>query len=221
MVSLKCLLTALAALTPLATAQIGGVCPDTISSQSNPLSNRKNYITGTTNGTTIVLPIALSAARSIIPANYKILQKQYKQWLPDLGANQYPLILQMDLFHDIYNKGVKAGAQGDFLRAALTFPFVDRLGDGYSAFAYQRDAIISTSNADAQANYGLNGINVEPGFFSACNGYEYDNGTESLPPAQRRIDQAAWTNVNPDISNPDLAYRMTPTGGESPYSNDL
>lgn len=160
-------------------------------------------------------------ARSLIPAQYGILKKQYKQWLPNLGANQYPLIMQMDLFHDISNKGKKAGPSGDFLRAALTFPFVDRLNDGYSAFAYQHDAIISTSNSAAQTNYGLNGINVEPGFFSACNGYEYDNGTESLPPAQRRIDQAAWTNTNPDLGNPDLAYRMTTTGGETPYSNNL
>lgn len=219
MVSIKSLLVSL--LPVAALAQINGVCNDKLASQSNPLSNRKNYITGTTNGTTIVLPIALSAARNLIPAQYPILKKQIKQWLPDLGANQYPMILQMDLFHDIYTKGKKEGTKGDFLRAALTFPFVDRLNDGHSAFAYQRDAIISTSNSAAQSNYGLNGINIEPGFFSACNGYEYDNGTESLPPAQRRIDQAAWTNVNTDFSNPDLAYRMTPTGGDSPYSNDL
>ena len=221
MVSLNSLLLPLTLLTTATLAQIGGTCPDTITSAANPLANRKNYITGTTNGTTIVLPIALSAARSIIPADYKILKDQYKAWLPSLGANQYPMILQMDLFHDIANKGVKAGAGGDFLRAALTFPFVDRLGDGYSAFAFQRDAIISTGNADAQKKYGLSGINIDPGFFSACNGYEFDNGTEALPPAQRRIDQAAWRNDNPDISNPDLAYRMTPTGGQSPYSNEL
>lgn len=221
MVSFHSFVAAIATLAPLAAAQINGVCNDPIASQSNPLSNRKNFITGTTNGTTIVLPIAYSAARNIIPAQYPILKKQYKQWLPTLKDNQYPMILQIDLFHDISQFGVKFGANGDFLRAALTFPFVDRLNDGYSAFAYQHDAIISTSNPEAQNNYGLNGINVEPGFFSACNGYEFDNGTESLPPAQRRIDQAAWTNENPDFSNPDLAYRMTPTGGDSPYSNNL
>lgn len=116
MPSLKALLaTTAAALLPLTTAQINGVCPDTISSQPNPLKNRPNFITGTANGTTIVLPIGYKAARSIIPAEYEILQSQYKQWLPDLAANQYPMILQMDLFHDIYDHGKKVGASGDFL----------------------------------------------------------------------------------------------------------
>ena len=125
----------------------------------------------------------------------------------------------MDLFHDIYNKGKAAGTNGDFLRAAITFPFVDRLNDGYSAFAYESVAIISTSNTAAQTSYGKNGITIAPGYFSACNGYEYDNNTLSKPPAKRGIDQAAWTNVNTDFSNPDLAYRLSPA--TSPYSNNL
>ena len=209
----------LALLAPLAAAQIGGECHDPIQSLPNPLTTRKNFITGTINGSVIVLPIPYTTARSLVPAQYPILRKQIRAWLPSLPANQYPLIMNIDLFHDIYNKGVSAGTGGDFLRAALTFPFIDRLADGYSAFAYESSAIISTNNTAAQTSYGLPGITIAPGFFSACNGYEYDNGTASLPPNQRRVDQAAWTNVNPDFSNPDLAYRMTPT--TSPYSNNL
>ena len=78
-------------LAPLAAAQIGGVCNDPIQSQSNPLATRINFVTGTTNGSTIVLPIDYTVARSLIPSQYPILQNQYKQWLPSLPANQYPV----------------------------------------------------------------------------------------------------------------------------------
>ena len=215
--SFKALLLLLA---PLASAQIGGQCSDTVTTEPNPLAGRKNFITGTINGTVALLPIPLSVARSLIPSEYNILTNAYKAWLPSLPRNQYPALLQMDLFHDIYNKGKAQGTAGDFLRAAITFPFVDRLGDGYSSFAYESTAIISTSNTAAQQAYGKPGITIAPGFFSACNGYEYDNNTITLPIEQRGIDQAAWTNVNTDFANPDLAYRLSPVAS-SPYSNDL
>ena len=211
----------LALIAPLASAQIQGQCHDLpIVAQPNPIAGRKNFITGTINETVIVLPIPMTTARSLIPSQYKILTKQISAWAPGL-AGQFPMILELGLFHDIYNKGVSAGTGGDFLRGNLKFPFVDRLGDGYSAFSYVGDAIISTSNTGAQTSYGLNGITIDPGFFAACNGYEYDvNATQTAPPAQKQVDQAAWTNVNPDFSNPDLAHRMLPTAG-SPYSNNL
>lgn len=42
MVSFKSVVLSLAALATTTVAQINGVCPDTISSQANPLANRKN-----------------------------------------------------------------------------------------------------------------------------------------------------------------------------------
>ena len=91
MLSVKSLVTGLLALAPLAAAQIQGVCNDPLQTESNPLSNRKNFITGTTNGSTIVLPISYTVARSLVPSQYPILKSQYKKWLPSLPADQYPV----------------------------------------------------------------------------------------------------------------------------------
>ena len=75
-------------------AQIGGQCAPQ-ESQPNPIGRRQKYATtkttGTVNGTAVILPIALTLARSIIPAQYKILKNQYKAWLPSLAADQYPV----------------------------------------------------------------------------------------------------------------------------------
>jgi hypothetical protein len=210
----------------LASAQIGGVCPGPVVSSPNPIATNKQYYkypsTGTVNGTYAILPINMTLARSMIPSKYPILQNQISAWLPDLGEDQYPLLLQMDLFYDIYKRGVSQGTGADYLRAAVSFPFVDRLNDGYTAFMYNNKIIISNTNTAAQAQYKKYGSQVFSGYFANCNAYEYENNTANLalPPAQRGIDQAAWQDTNTNLGNPDIAYRFVPAT-DSPYSFDL
>jgi len=216
-------LLAAAPLLELASAQINGVCPGPVVSSPNPIGTKQKYnryaSTGTVNGTYAIMPIPLTQARSMIPSQYPILQDQYQQLFPTLGADQYPLLLQMDLFYDIYKKGVSAGSGANYQRAAVSFPFVDRLNDGQTAMTYNKKIIISNTNTAAQTQYQRYGGLVASGFFANCNAYEFDNNTESLPPAERRIDQAAWADTNTNLANPSIAYRLTPTDN-STYSLD-
>jgi hypothetical protein len=107
-------------------------------------------------------------------------------------------------------------------RASISFPFVDRLNDGYTAMTFNKEIIISSAATGAQAKFQRYGSVVAPGYFASCNAYEYENGTANLalPPKQRGIDQAAWANTNTDLSNPDIAYRLVPTSG-TPYPQAL
>ena len=99
---LQSLVATLPVLAPLVSAQIGGpgTC-EPIVSESNPLASQ--YVkqsTGTLNGTVIILPITLQAARAIIPKQYKILKNQIAAWLPDLPAGQYPVRVPLIQHYD-------------------------------------------------------------------------------------------------------------------------
>ena len=75
-----------AVVAPLAAAQ---TC--VTESLPNPIANESHPITGTVNGTVAIVPISYDLARSIIPAQYPILKKQYQQWLPWLPEDHYPV----------------------------------------------------------------------------------------------------------------------------------
>ena len=79
---------------------LGSTC--VTESQPNPIAQQyPNNVTGTVNGTVIVLPIPYSIARSAVPAQYPILTKQYQKWLPWLGQDMYPVVLNTIYDHDI------------------------------------------------------------------------------------------------------------------------
>jgi hypothetical protein len=68
----------------------------TIISESapNPIGGLyPNNVTGTLNGTIIVVPIPYTLARSLIPAEFNILCKAYQELLPELPKDQYPVSL--------------------------------------------------------------------------------------------------------------------------------
>ncbi|KAF1359266.1 hypothetical protein EJ07DRAFT_121061, partial [Lizonia empirigonia] len=73
-----------------------------------------------------ILPIPLSLARALIPAQYGIPTHAWAPLLPQLPANTYPLLLQA-----LHDHAVQAHAHAipDFSRTGLEFPFVDLLGD--------------------------------------------------------------------------------------------
>ncbi|EHL03329.1 hypothetical protein M7I_0546 [Glarea lozoyensis 74030] len=78
-------------------------------------------ITGTLNGTIVVVPIPYTLARSLIPEKFGILKEAYQSILPALPKDQYPTV-------------------------HVSYPFVDLLGDGYSSFSFQEYLIISADN---------------------------------------------------------------------------
>ena len=83
--------------TPLSTSLSPPVCTSPSTSQPNPIAN--NYTgagigTGTANGTLAVIPIKYATARSIIPAQYPILNGSYRQLFPNLAAGMYPVSTQ-------------------------------------------------------------------------------------------------------------------------------
>jgi hypothetical protein len=70
--------------------------------QPNPIATTyPNNATGVFNATLAILPIALSTARQIIPAQWAILEGAYRELLPDFPAGMYPLFLQAGHDHDV------------------------------------------------------------------------------------------------------------------------
>lgn len=60
-------------------------------SQPNPIASQyPNSATGTINGTVAIIPIPYAQARSIVPAQYPILTKQYEKLMPGLKG-MYPV----------------------------------------------------------------------------------------------------------------------------------
>jgi hypothetical protein len=61
-------------------------------SSPNPIATLyPNDVTGTINGTLVVIPISYDLARSIIPAQYNILKEAYKSQLPGFPHDSYPV----------------------------------------------------------------------------------------------------------------------------------
>jgi hypothetical protein len=69
--------------------------PNTIASQY------PNAPTGVLNGTTVIIPIPLSLARTLIPSNLNILEHAYRALMPTFESGMYPLVLQGLHDHDI------------------------------------------------------------------------------------------------------------------------
>ena len=70
------------------------ICTSPSNSQPNPIASDYPGIgigTGTSNGTLAVIPIDYATARSIVPAQYPILNDTYHQLFPTLTPDMYPV----------------------------------------------------------------------------------------------------------------------------------
>ncbi|MCJ1284784.1 hypothetical protein MMC26_004120 [Xylographa opegraphella] len=143
-------------------------------SQPNPIAAEyPTLTTGTINGTVAVLPIEYTLARSIIPAQYPILNG-YKHLLPGFPTDKYPLIIESVLDHDVQANSITIA---DFSRVVLSFPFIDLLGDGYSNFRYEKYVLI-TPNPVAMVGAAAYGeIPVPSTFEPPCDGYAFKPGS--------------------------------------------
>ena len=95
-----CLLLA----TGIKTASAQATCVS--ADQPNPLITvYPNNVTGTLNTTMLVVPIPLTTARNLIPNHYNILEKAYRELLPDFPHGMYPAFFQGGHDHDIHVQG--------------------------------------------------------------------------------------------------------------------
>lgn len=183
-------------------------------SQPNPIAKEfPKEATGTINGTVAILPIPYALARKIVPAEYNILQSTYQSMLPDFPKDMYPAMLQSQLDHDVQASGIKLS---DFSRSSVSFPFVDRLGDGYTSMNYGHNIMLSALNVVAILGTVAYGFSVTGGSFTPkCDAYECANEDCSM-------NHFAAYDVLKPFSGPVLSQNFTISSeDESPFSLDL
>lgn len=124
--------------------------------------------TGTLNGTISVLPIPLTLARQLIPAQYTILTSAYRSLLPSFPPDMYPAILQAVHDHEVQAFGYKIP---DFTRSGIEFPFIDLLADGTS-FKWNPSLLMTAGHEIALKGARDYGIDTIPAVFEPeCDAY--------------------------------------------------
>ncbi|KAH8722949.1 hypothetical protein GQ44DRAFT_621528 [Phaeosphaeriaceae sp. PMI808] len=125
--------------------------------QPNPIASLyPNNATGTLNGTVAIIPISLEVARSIIPAQYRILEHAYRDILPSFPEGMYPAVMQAIHDHEVQAFGYQIP---DFTRAGIEFPFLDLLGDNSSSFKWAPSLLMTAGHDIAlkgAMDYGTN-----------------------------------------------------------------
>ena len=96
--------------TPSSTSLSPPVCTSPSNSQPNPIAS--NYTgaligTGTANGTLAVIPIQYAIARSMIPAQYPILNHSYRELFPNLATGMYPVSMQSSCISTQQRQGLQ------------------------------------------------------------------------------------------------------------------
>lgn len=95
--------TALAVLLLASTFLTGLSAQNTSTSvdQPNPIAQMyPDLISGNLNGTTMIIPIAIAVAQSLVP-EYSILESGYMSLLPTFPQGMYPLVVTAKHDHDI------------------------------------------------------------------------------------------------------------------------
>ncbi|KAL8854090.1 MAG: hypothetical protein Q9221_001010 [Calogaya cf. arnoldii] len=130
----------------------------------NPLATTyPDHVTGTINATTAVVLIPLSYAQSLLPARFanSILTNAYTRF--NIPPTQYPLVVESVIDHDIRYSNLPVAP--DFSSFRTTFPFIDLLGDGYSAFRYTGHIYLPPNNLVAINGSQGYGYTVHSGYF--------------------------------------------------------
>ncbi|KAI0471549.1 hypothetical protein GGR56DRAFT_667513 [Xylariaceae sp. FL0804] len=161
---------------------------------ANPVwATYPDAVTGTLNGTMLIIPIPLSLARALVPPRWGIAEAAYRALLPpSFPADAYPLLAQVVHDHDVrppaaWGWGDDDGSvrMPDFSRAAFEFPFVDPFfssgsstdgGDGGglsgSSFRWAGASLMSAGNPAAIAGAEAYGMAVYPASFDPpCDAY--------------------------------------------------
>ncbi|KAH7417268.1 hypothetical protein BKA64DRAFT_295493 [Cadophora sp. MPI-SDFR-AT-0126] len=175
-------------------AQSGPLAPASKESAPNPIADTyPNGITGTFNSTLFVVPIPYKLARSLIPKEWNINKKAYRELLPGFPKDSYPLVIRSGVDHDVGLKAIDFKVD-DFQTVHTFFPFVDLFNDGYSSYTYNKYLLITETNLlgiGALPEYGTTPVpatfspNLEAYGYSgdaSCPGERYFNAYSALEP---------------------------------------
>ncbi|KAL8950914.1 MAG: hypothetical protein Q9222_003080 [Ikaeria aurantiellina] len=147
----------------------------------NPIATTyPGNVTGVINATTAVIIVPLSYARALLPIQFanSILTHSYTRF--NIPPHKYPLVIDATIDHDIRFGSI--GVAPDFSAFRTTFPFIDRLGDGYSNFRYTGDIYLPPSNIVAINGSKAYGYDVLPGYFDPA-----DAPYAFVPHSKKRI----------------------------------
>ncbi|KAI2608202.1 uncharacterized protein GGS25DRAFT_265102 [Hypoxylon fragiforme] len=200
---------------------------DVCLSQDSPNQHATSYpdfISGNLNGTLLIIPIPLDAARQVIPKEYGIVEGAYRALLPSFPRGMYPMMAQIVHDHDLqiasYNISVEdfsvrimtyfvysctsPDSPTRVQRAAFEFPFIDLLGDGHSSFRWAGTSIITALNPSAIEGSEGYGVTVHPGVFdppcdpyrSLPNGTMYSHAQSSSSTGDIFMTIASWTSLD-------------------------
>ncbi|KAK3996600.1 hypothetical protein QBC44DRAFT_135669 [Cladorrhinum sp. PSN332] len=202
-------------LSPSRSAPTEAATPGTCVShdQPNPLAESfPNSATGVLNATLAIIPIPLKLARSLVPPQYRILEKAYRSLLPDFPKDMYPVLIQAAHDHDVQFRAYGITID-DFSRVGFEFPFLDLLGDGYSSFRWAPAQLISASNDIAVDGSRAYGTIVTPAEYEPlCNAYSaLSNGATYF--------KGSSLSSPPEFVEVEMKQLERPT--LSPYSIDL
>ncbi|KAK0119138.1 hypothetical protein ONS96_012205 [Cadophora gregata f. sp. sojae] len=159
-------------------AQSGALAPTSKESAPNPIADiYPNGITGTFNSTIFVIPISYKLARSLIPKQWRINKKAYRELLPGFPKDSYPLVVRSGVDHDVGLKAIGFKVD-DFQTVHTFFPFVDLFNDGYSSYTYNKYLLITATNLlgiGALPEYGT--VPVPATFSPDLEAYGYSGDT--------------------------------------------
>lgn len=130
----------------------------------NPIATIYPFnVTGTINATTSILLVSLPYARSLLPSRFanSILTHAYTRF--NIHPSAYPIVIGATIDHDI--KFNNTDVVPDFSSIRFTFPFIDRLGDGYSSFRYTGYIYLPGDNPIAIKGSEAYGTTALPAFF--------------------------------------------------------
>jgi len=182
-------------------------------SQPNPIADQyPNSITGTVNGTLVLIPMSLEAVRQIIP--HPILVDAYRTILPGFPKDKYPALLQSVQDHDLRFNGSSVPGVVDFTvgsllvatplissnrsqRSSFEYPFVDLSGDGRTAYRWAVTQLITPDRPIARGGSEAYGTTVhDTQFDPPCEAYGTvaDNSSTTYFKGSVQID-GIWTQV--------------------------
>ena len=180
---------------------------------ANPLaSTYPNIPTALINSTTAVHLVPYAYARELIPSQYAILTSAYACF--GIPASQYPLIIETTIDHDIRFEGINAVP--DFSSFRISFPFVDRLGNGFSSFRFLHYLYLPPTNPLAIAGAVEYGEVVLPGYFDPPGaGY-------AITPDGSGVEFKVWGDIISEVTNSppvgEALYKFTPNSTSiAPY----
>ncbi|KAH6721374.1 hypothetical protein BKA61DRAFT_468617 [Leptodontidium sp. MPI-SDFR-AT-0119] len=170
-------------------AQSGPNAPASKESAPNPVADiYPDGITGTFNSSIFVLPIPFKLARSLIPQQWSINEKAYRELLPGFPKNSYPTV------HTF-------------------FPFVDLFNDGYSSYTYNKYLLITATNQlgiGALPEYGT--VPVPATFSPSLEAYGYSGNTSC--PGEISFDAYSDFKLPPA---PTVAIKFKDVGNVAPW----